>query len=205
MSSNFNSDLNKEHILGKYLDHIYLKLNFNFSRENQLKNQLNGIDLTIINKNETYIIDEKAQLYYLNKDLPTFTFELSYLKQGKFKTGWLFSHSKNTDYYFLITGIHVKSNELNSENDIISCKITSVNRIKLIAFLESLNLSQERLNEYDFDIRNLGIFGKTTIKELNKKQGCLYFSNQLEEQPMNVQLRLQHLIEIKVAKQIYPT
>ena len=205
MSSNFNSDLNKEHLLGKFLDPIYLKLNFNFIREYQLKNQLNGIDLTITNKENSYIIDEKAQLYYLNKDLPTFTFELSYLKHGKFKTGWLFDQYKVTDYYFLITGIQVKSIELNSESDILSCKITSVNRDKLIAYLSSINLTQDRLQEYDFDVRNRGIIGKSTIKELTQKQGCLFFSNHLDEQPINLQLRLQHLIEIKIAKQIYPT
>ena len=205
MSSNFNSDLKKEHILGKYLDLIYLKLHFNYSREYQLKNQLNGIDLTIKNKNDTYVIDEKAQLYYLNKDLPTFTFELSYLKHGKFKTGWLFDHSKVTEYYFLITGIQVKSDELNSENDITSCKITSVNRHKLIAYLASINLTQERLQEYDFDVRNRDIIGKSTIKELTQKQGCLFFSNHIEEQPINLQLRLQHLIDTNIAKQIYPT
>ncbi len=204
MASSFNSDLNKEQILGEYLDNIYNELSFSFEREYELKEQLMGVDLTLTHKEKTFIIDEKTQLHYLNKDLPTFTFELSYLKQDEFKTGWLFDHSKKTNYYFLITGIQVKSNELNSKNNIKSCKITSVNRSKLITYLATLNLTQERLQEYDFDLRNRDIFGKSTIKELTKKQGCLFFSNHLDEQPINLQLRLQHLIKIKVAKQIFP-
>jgi hypothetical protein len=109
--SSFRSDLAQEKILAEYLDTIYAKKELDFKRTNDLDLQLQGIDI-ITNFNEKeYLIDEKAQLHYLNADLPTFTFELSYLKNGILKDSWLFDSSKNTHYYFLISGIFLKDDK----------------------------------------------------------------------------------------------
>tara|TARA_R110002050_G_scaffold158191_2_gene286983 strand:+ start:9608 stop:10228 length:621 start_codon:yes stop_codon:yes gene_type:complete len=205
MKSTFLSDLEKEQILTNYLDIVYHTLGYHFQRITDLSRQLKGMDLVISLNNQDYIMDEKAQLHYLNKDLPTFTFEISYLKNRTHKIGWLLDSQKETDYYFLITGIMLHSSNLHTIKDLASCKITSVNRQKLISYLSQINLTTERLQEYDFDIRNREIFGKTSIKEIPRNKGCIYFSNQLNEQPINLQFRLAHLIEIGVAKQIYPT
>jgi hypothetical protein len=205
--SYFKTDLLKEKILGKYLDKIYLKLGFNFKRIDDVKSQFKGIDVIITHKKSDYYIDEKSQLHYLNKDLPTFTFELSYLnKNHKIKEGWFFDQSKDTQYYFLITGIFLDNKkELLNLKDIKKLKITSVDRSKLIAFLENLNLNEKVLNNYDKNLRKALSFGKNNLEELNNKtQGLLFFTEHLEEKPMNLQLRLKFLIKNKIAKQIYP-
>lgn len=205
MKSSFLSDLDQEKILANYLDIVYNTLGYRFRRETALSKQLKGVDLVISFNNKNYSIDEKAQLHYLNKDLPTFTFEVSYLKKGRYKLGWLLDKNKETNFYFLITGIILHSKKLLTIQDLASCKVTSVNRVKMLKYLSSINLTPDRLLEYDFDIRDREIYGKSRIRELPKDKGCIYFSNQLNEQPINLQFRIQHLIQIGVAKQIYPT
>ncbi|GGI56912.1 hypothetical protein [Winogradskyella haliclonae] len=202
--SHFKRDLNKEQLLGEYLDTIYDNLNLHFERNEDLNLQHRGVDL-IYPKNDAVFIDEKAQLDYLNKSLPTFTFELSYLKNGGQKLGWLLDENKLTTHYFLITGIYVEDKE-DLTQGFKKCIITSVNRKKLLSHLELRNLSKKRLLEYDADLRNFEDKKlKNEIEELcPKTEGLLYFSPQLSEQPINLQLRLKHLIEMGVAKQIFP-
>lgn len=200
----FKSDLNQEQILNNYLDEVYKSKQLKFTRVTNLKKQRLGIDLVIHHNDVDYYIDEKAQLHYLNQDLPTFTFELSYRnKTNKIKEGWLFDPLKSTHFYFLVTGIILKNNQskLLAPNDIKSLKITSVNRKKLIEHLQQKGLSRHKLDQYDCDIRHTQSFGKNFIPELNHKSaGLIYYSNHLTEQPLNLQLRLEYLINCKVAK-----
>ena len=200
----FNSDLHQEQILNTYLDTVYTSRKLKYSRITDLEKQHRGIDVVFHHNSKDYFIDEKAQLHYLNQDLPTFTFELSYLNQNnEIKEGWLFDRSKSTQFYFLITGIILKNSQtkLLSPNDIKALKITSVNRKKLIKLLKQKGLSRHKLDQYDLDIRNTESFGKNFIPELNHKSaGLLYYSKQLAEHPVNLQLRLEYLIRCKVAK-----
>ena len=204
--SSFRSDLAQEKILAEYLDTIYAKKELDFKRTNDLDLQLQGVDI-IINFNEKeYLIDEKAQLHYLNADLPTFTFELSYLKNGILKDGWLFDPSKNTHYYFLISGIFLKDDkeELSHADDIKNIKITSVNRNKLIEHLTSIRLDRQSLGQYDLALREGSSYGSNVINELDARYGGqMYYTKHLTEQPMNLQLRLSYLIQHGVAKKFY--
>ncbi|RZN82554.1 MAG: hypothetical protein EVB11_08105 [Winogradskyella sp.] len=202
--SNFKRDLHKEQLLGNYLDLVYETLNLKFERVRDSNLQHRGVDL-LYTKNEAVYIDEKAQLDYLNKSLPTFTFELSYLKNKAPKLGWLLDDTKLTTHYFLVTGIYAKD-EKDLKKGFTSCIITSVNQKKLMNYLESKDLTKERLLQYDADLRDFeDSKSRNTIKELNPKtEGLLYFSSQLSEQPINLQLRLKNLIEMGIAKQIYP-
>ncbi|RKE98476.1 hypothetical protein [Ichthyenterobacterium magnum] len=201
----FNRDLSKEQIISEYLNDLYYDLKLNFIRNKDLDLQLKGVDLIYQHKGTDFFIDEKAQLDYINIELPTFTFELSYLKNGENKLGWLIDQTKITTHYFLITSIYAKD-----KNDLLkgftSCKITSVNRNKLNTYLNTIGLTIEQLNCYQNNIRKADN-KKTKIKidELNAKtQGLLYYSNHLSEKPINLQLRLDFLIKKKIAKQIYP-
>lgn len=206
MMSKFVTDLSKEEILSEYLEKIYEYKGLTFKRNKKLDKQIKGIDLEIFHKNKTHYIDEKSQLHYLNKSLPTFTFELSYLKYGSLKKGWLFDSSKVTNFYFLITGIFLKSgkNELSHVDDLKRLKITSVNRFKLIEHLESKSLNECALNEYDSSCRSNNLFGKNKINKLcPKTEGLVYYTEHLSEKPINLQLRLNYLVKVGVAKVFY--
>lgn len=202
----FQSDLAQEAILSKYLDRIYADKGLQCERVHDVEQQHRGIDLNIRVGSTVYFIDEKAQLHYINADLPTFTFELSYMKDGILKEGWLFDTGKKTDYYFLVTAIYLKSavSVLKSPEDISSLKITSVHRAKLIMHLATIGLEQERLLHYDASIRNSRQYGKNKISELHPtKEGLIFFTQHLLEKPLNLQLRLQYLLDVGVAKDFY--
>ncbi len=203
---NFKSDLGQELILSEYLDTLYKAKGIEFFRIIDLEKQHQGIDLIIKSNSMKYFVDEKAQLHYLNEDLPTFTFELSYLKDTTLKEGWLFDQNKLTQYYFLVTGIFLKKDKLTllKAGDIDKLKITSVNRSKLIDHLISIGLEKGKLLEYGSKLRLSNSFGKNILAELNPKtEGLLYFTEHLNEKPINLQLRLKYLIENKIAKKFH--
>jgi hypothetical protein len=204
--SKFISYLKDEQVLSDYLDRLYILKKLDFKRNHNIEKQNRGIDGVVHHKYIEYVVDEKAQLHYLNKDLPTFTFELSYKNNdGALKKGWLFDTSKATEYYFLVTGIFLKrgTTKLHTVDDIERVKVTSVHRGRLIALLASLKLRETTLVEYDTHFRRVKQYGRCEIEALDsRKQGLLYYTEHLQEQPMNVQLKLQFLIESGVAKKI---
>lgn len=201
--STFDQDLNKEYLLGKYLDGIYKEIGLDFKRIDESELQHRGVDLIVDYNGKEYYIDEKAQLDYLDKSLPTFAFELSYLKNGQWKKGWLFDNKKVTDYYFLITDIKIKTP--NIAGGFQNCSVTSVNVKKLRKYLEHIGLDWDMLNDLDAQIRNSGQEQNIPLRDLKEKEeGCLYFSVQKDEKPLNLKLYLKWLIDIQVAKRIYP-
>ena len=97
MTSNFDEDLSKEEALGKYLDNIYLKLldGYRIQRIVDIDKQHKGIDIIISKGENVFFIDEKAQLDYLNNELPTIAFEISYIKNNSENLGWLFDKTSS--------------------------------------------------------------------------------------------------------------
>ena len=201
MKSNFKSDLNKERLLSNYLDECYQKhlKHYTFKRSTILEDQLKGVDLVLKHKRtgQTMLIDEKAQLDYLNENLPTFAFELYYEKHGEQKIGWLLDANKTTDFYALITGIY--ADEVDA---FTACNITFVNRKKLITFLASRGLSIKKLKHLALSQPNF--HGKMELERLNPyTEGYLYFSRKNKsEKPVNLILKLELLIQLKLGKRL---
>lgn len=207
MKSKFNKDLKDEQKLAQFLDSNYYidKSRFNdrffIERVFSMDMQYKGVDLTIddYKTKKKYYIDEKAQLHYKNKSLPTFAFELSYIKDRQVREGWLFDKSKITDKYFIITAIEER------ENQILSCRLISIDRVKLVSFLEERGLNRERLNDYERDFRLNEKYKKQLIPEINSNEGFLFFTNHLSEKPINVVLYLNFLIRKKIGKELFPS
>ena len=195
-TSSFTSDLEKEKQLASFLDEQYRKnlKHYSFLRENNLTKQHQGIDLVFRNKltGETFFIDEKAQLDYINESLPTFAFELSYEKRGVRKQGWLFDSHKKTQFYALVTSIYS-----DAPGVFTLAKITLVNRKLLIE-----NLQDRGVLEHEIGLPEK--HGKSTVAQLNpKNEGYLFFSkNNKVERPLNLVLRLDFLLGMGVAKQL---
>lgn len=199
--SNFGKDLQKERDLSALLDSYYLKYlkHYHFKRISNFDQQLQGIDLILTHKvsKKEFLIDEKAQLDYLNNDLPTFAFELQYQKKGAIKQGWLFDTHKKTDFYALATAIYG-----DEPNIYTSCRITLVNRKKLISFLENRAITENSLKYF---IKNtVEKQGKVVLEGLDSKaEGYLYFSTQNKaEKPINLILKLDFLVENGLAKRL---
>ncbi|WP_405384832.1 hypothetical protein [Maribacter sp. LLG6340-A2] len=201
MKSTFTSDLNKERKLSILLDAYYKKYLTKYSTKRivDMKKQLAGIDIVFTHKQSkaVYYIDEKAQLDYINDDLPTFAFELTYFKRDLYKEGWLFDDRKKTDFYALVTAIYE-----DEPSRYTTCKITMVNRQKLCSFLKEKKITKSTLATY---YHNAGTKqGKLRIRELDHRtEGYLYFSTiKKVEKPVNLILRLDYLIENGLAKRL---
>ena len=202
MKSSFKSDLEKERKLSVLLDAVYTKhlKNYSFEHVKDKKRQFEGIDLILkhTKSGKTYLVDEKAQLDYINEELPTFAFELSYQKDNVEKMGWLFDPTKRTDFYFLITSIYC-----DQPNTFTSCKITFVNRKKLIAFLTSRNYTEKVFSSIREVHENTN--GMVVLERLDSRtEGYLYFSSERKaEKPVNLILKLDFLIKIGIAKRFF--
>lgn len=172
---------------------------YNSERVSNLKQQLQGIDLILKDKKseKPFFVDEKAQLDYVNESLPTFAFELFYLKKGHQKQGWLFDPNKKTHFYALVTSIYADEKDM-----FTSCNITFVNREKLITHLSTIGLTQEFFEQKVMPYKNL--HGKVVLEELHpKNDGYLFFSTQNKaEKPINLILKLEYLIAIGIAKRL---
>ncbi|MGC1514287.1 MAG: hypothetical protein WA810_01815 [Maribacter sp.] len=201
MESSFFSDLKKEKQLALLIDAYYKDhlVYYDTERVADAKHQMAGVDVIFTHKStkDTFYIDEKAQLDYINEDLPTFAFELSYLKKGVCKEGWLFDPKKKTDFYALITAIYQ-----DEPTRFTTCNITLVNRKKLQLFLEGRKMTKNVLTHHA--TAHEGFHGKLKLAELqHRKEGYLYFSRSNKaEKPINLVLKLAFLIDEGIAKRL---
>jgi len=181
----FEKDLAKEAILGIFLSDQYSSNDLKTKRITDKGLQLKGVDLIIeTNDGLNFKIDEKAQLHYINKDLPTFALEIDYLKDGVLKEGWLYSSEKITEIYAFVFSIHLidGSNELEKEEDIRSCEVVFVNRIRLINKLATLNLDLKTCKAVSNVLRSA-----EEETKINHPSGFNFqISNHLTEKPVNL-------------------
>ncbi len=209
MKSNFYQDLSREELLGTYLDSYYPTIFkdtvFKVERVRDRHLQHRGVDLLLKSAVDgCYFVDEKAQLDYLNVALPTFAFELSYLKKEDWHLGWLLDRTKLTTIYFLVTNICPLSGTDLSKG-LTKLKITGIYRAKLLKLLAQKGLTQKRLLALDKEIRDNSIDGKIAIPELDaKREGAFYFSKKNKlEQPINLVLKLDFLVRADVGSVLF--
>lgn len=197
--SSFKSDLAKEQQLTTLLNSYYSKhlKHYDFERVHSIKEQLEGVDVNFAHRSNSKVfhVDEKAQLDYINEDLPTFAFEICYFKNNIEKEGWFYDANKKTDFYALITAIYNDGG-----NDFTSCKITLVNRLKLQSVLHKKGLENHKLKSH----YNNALHGRICVDELDcRKEGYLFLSKKNKaEKPLNLILRLDWLLELGVAKRL---
>ncbi len=192
--STFKNDLANEAILGSFLDKQYKKANIKIERTNNLELQHRGIDFILTDSNNLqFKVDEKAQLHYLNQSLPTFALEIDYLKDNKLKPGWLFDPSKITEIYAFIFNIQltVGLDKLNSSDNIKSCEVVFVNRIKLINELSLLNI------DINFCLKQSNILREGNLQKRSHESGFNFqISNHLAEKPVNLIVKKAFLADI---------
>lgn len=195
MKSKFTSDLAKERFIQPLLDSYYRQLkHYSFERVTDSEQQYQGVDLILSHKENgmRFFVDEKAQLDYLNESLPTFAFEIQYQKEGSKKEGWLYDSNKKTQFYALATSIFSDENE-----KLTSCKLTFINREKLLSLLKLKGIDKSTLIDYGKTTQN----GKIIIEQLDPiAEGYLFLSKSKAELPLNLVLKLNWLIHKKVGK-----
>lgn len=189
-----DSSVEKE--IGKFLDrYFYPKISKEFRRFENKEDQLAGIDVQFtLPEKESIIVDEKAATHYINKDIPTFAFELSFkLSNGKDIQGWLLDTSKKTEYYLLMWIKASKTWDLVSD-DIKEVKAILIDRYKLIKYLESEGYNSEKLERAVTKIRKNkldGALGKNSNSSI-----YFYSTLRLSEEPINVIIKRKKLEEL---------
>lgn len=188
------SDENGEKIVANFLDEkFYEKHTTNFERVNRKEEQVKGIDTIFKYNGETFLCDEKAAIQYRNRDLQTFSLELSFLnRRNDINNGWLLDSNKINDS-FLFCWLNKTKEPFNSKEDIEELEIALVSRNRILDYLEELGWTISNLKIKDSKIRN-------NEKEYlgNIKKDGIKFSKsfQLVEKPINILIPKDILIKI---------
>jgi hypothetical protein len=194
MNSNWEDDLNSEQEVAKFLDkYFYQKKMISFKRITDVDSQYEGIDIILsYNDLKNILVDEKAQCSYVNKNLPTFAFEVNFIKNNKLCDGWLFSNNKKTEYYFLVW-IKAKKEKHFTFEDIIELNCILVERKEIIDYLSKYSIDKNKSYEIAEHLRET----KTTKFSNTNFEGFNFnFSNHLSEKPVNIVIQKEVLINL---------
>ncbi len=186
-------DSKSEKVISEYLDHYFYPNYFpNYRRVVEKETQLLGID-TLVTFDDGSIkkFDEKSAIHYINKDLPTFAFELDFrLFDGTLVEGWFFDKNKQTEYY-LLSWIKSEKTKDFSVSDITNLEIILIERKKLISELHKLRITEEKIKEIGAKIRSSNSVGVNYKIESNP---CYFYLTQhLSENPLNLIIKKKFL------------
>lgn len=193
----FAADFTAEKEVSKFLDKYFYRTVMvkDFHRYTSKDEQMKGKDVKFtFGKFKEIIVDEKSQGHYVNKDLPTFAFEVQYLGGKKqLKTGWLVDEGKETQYYLLIWIRANKSRGFKLE-DITYLDCILLDRQKIIHQLTDHGVDFSRISETCDIIRREGKKGKQ--KDFDYRQSYFFLTKTLVEEPINIVVRKNVLSEL---------
>lgn len=195
-------DTSVEHELGKFLnDHFYNQIATKVIRHADKTDQLSGKDVTCIFKGlGEIIIDEKAATHYINKDIKTFAFELSFKRtNGEEVEGWLLDPEKMTQYYLLMW-LKANNEWHITSQDITEVKALLINRKDILNYLKEESYGADKLRRANDKIRanNLsGPIGKTTNSNF-----YFFRTIKLTENPVNIIIKRKKLAELAIGRYV---
>lgn len=211
MKSYRDIDTPNEHMLGEYLDEKFYSSDLfdGFQRFTSQADQILGKDIIVTSKKlnlNNAIIDEKNSAHYVNKDIPTFAFELSAItKGGKERKGWLIDQNLKTEYYLLIWPFA----DLVNANDkvpifkkVTKAKVLLIQKKKLLEYLRSNGMRMNLLEFYSNEVRSQVTDQKQNenmkakFKEKYNKKFWIQKSLGLAEKPINIVISRSELEKI---------
>jgi hypothetical protein len=162
---------------------------------------LKGIDVTFdFEEQAQLLVDEKAAVHFVNKNIPTFAFEVDFAGiDGKLKDGWLFDEKKETQFYLLSWIQATKARNFTSE-DILQLEVVLIDRLKIIALLKRFGLDKNRANEISKELRTKCQFGQS--HKNSTTPFYFYFTEHLIEKPINIVVRKNALIKLAALHKI---
>lgn len=184
-----------EKIVNEFLEkNFYHKYCSNYVRYVDKSNQVIGIDTSFSLNGSTYYCDEKSAIRYANKNLQTFSLELSFInRKGNLSNGWLVDDNKKNDSYLFCWIDKSIKDKFTSYEDLLDVEISLVKKNRIIEYLSEIGWSLEKLNEKSKRIRS------------NRDEYCgdinsdgIKFSKsfQLYEKPINILIKRKKLAEI---------
>ena len=159
-------DMHAEQALASFLDaHLYKELlkegHFSsFERVTSIAQQKQGVDVVARTDTAVANIDEKAQLHYINKTLPTFAFELEFLLDGRTMEGWFLNDNLQTTHYLLLWP-NAQTTNLSQlySSDFTEVEGMMISKHKLKRHLEQMGISTAFLKDAIRIIRQRELVG----------------------------------------------
>ena len=192
-------DMEAERELAKFLDkHLYTKDIFTRAdRTDNASTQIDGSDIIISIPSlgiKDAVVDEKASIYYINKDLRTFVLEVSFLNRSlHYSEGWFIDDSLSTEYYLMQW---IKANVADpgevKENNITEIECVLVSKAKLKAYFEAEGYTREKLLQTAQQMRA----SNQTMIAPSGKPYRFYFTQKLAEKPVNILLNKEEYIRM---------
>lgn len=181
-------------IVSNFLEKYFYSNTNDYERVEDKERQLKGIDVIFNFKNKQYVCDEKAAIRYINKNLQTFAFELSFLgKNDKLIEGWLISERKVNNSFLCIWIDKADYDFIEDIDDIKEVEIALIDKQQLLNYLKQLGWNINKLHTKAEKLRNNE---KENCGNINK-HGCKFScSRYLPEQPVNVIVAREKLKEI---------
>jgi hypothetical protein len=177
-------------------DNFYSKKCKFFERINDKERQIQGIDVIFELNGQKYVCDEKAAIRYVNKNLKTFSLELSFKDRGgNLHDGWLIDESKINDSFLFIWIDKAKHDILMSKDDIKELEIALVNKKSIIEHLDSIGWGISQL------IRKSELIRENEHEYCGNlyEDGCKFVCSRfLYEKPVNVLLKRDTLKKISI-------
>lgn len=212
LKSTFRKNLEIEEEISQWLhQHFYSTDIFERAvKINESDLQHKGVDVylqshTIFKDRREHAVDEKAAMTYVKRDhkespLPTFAFELNYLKDDQLKEGWVYGDKyTNTEYYHIMwiwADVSKKGQfkytwqEINQQN-ITKVKGLFIKKSVIQNYLSELNIRQQNL----WVLRSQLQTRKKPIIQLDSFSKVM-ISHYLKEKPMNIVINAKKLEEL---------
>ena len=194
-----NIDMDNEQKLARFLDtRFYIQPDFSSAvRIVDYNEQMKGKDIIVSSVKyglENAIIDEKNTAHYVNKDIPTFAFELSFLlNNGQEVEGWLTDPGKETEYYLLIYPFATLANSparIPVFDKITRIRYILIKRESILKLLLDKGFNRDALLSKAREMRNIVKCKEDNerIKATDKSSYGFYFyyTFYLTEKPVNV-------------------
>lgn len=203
--SNFIDDLNGENVLANFLDkYFYAKLEVRDyfrntpEKHNYLQYQYKGIDVTFKWNGYDFIVDEKATLHYPN-GIPTFAFELRYIKDNIWRPGWFYDETKQTEYYLLAWPKRqdIKLSELKMEH-FQTVEVMLLSRKNLHEYLnKNYDITKQAIHVAVDNIITANNYGK--LHNIHPSSNhYYYYTKYLSETPVNLVIQKSTLKELAI-------
>ncbi|MBP7359598.1 MAG: hypothetical protein KA955_09720 [Prevotella sp.] len=191
-------DMEAERELSKYLDkYLYSKAMFSRAeRTDNASTQIDGSDIIVsipsLNIRDA-VVDEKASIYYINKDLRTFVLELSFLNRGlNYNEGWFVDNRLATEYYLMQwIKADIADPWMVKDHNIKEIECVLVSKKKLQKYFEEQGLTHEKLKEITEHMRKDSSYRAPYNPEFR-----FYYSPQLAEKPINILLNKEVYIRL---------
>ena len=201
-----------EHNISKFLDeNFWSKFPNGFIRQTEKKYQFQGIDVTLICKNNLSVhFDEKAKVHgVLNSVLQYPSFEISFLNRAnQIQPGWFCQKNLSTDYYSFVGVYTLNGNSeitsLSSSTAISACDVLWCKKQEVIDFVKQTT----NLNDLYNDANALRAESKSLGQSKNRKYYKNFWithSTRLFEKPVNLVMTRNTLENFKNSKHFYIT